>query len=158
MTEMTDDHAHRLEISPREAVRQLDGEIARLREELSGLVAELDRRRHEALDIKLQVKRHGLKTAITAAAVLTVGGGFVWLAAWRPRRRALAKKVLTVAASAGIAAVVRKVLGRGMEMAWDRTRSHRRFPRPFLGRGNGAGRWTRRSRSRGAQSGPPTVG
>jgi hypothetical protein len=184
MNEMMDDQAHRLEISPREAVRQLDGEIARLREELSGLVAELDRRRHEALDIKLQVKRHGLQTALTAAALLTVGAGFVWLAAWRQRRGdtlhsrwgrlrgtvaralggqveapapSLGKKVLTVAASAGIAAVVRKVLGRGMEMAWDRTRSHRRFPRPFLGRGNGAGWWTRKSGSRGAQSGP-TVG
>jgi hypothetical protein len=153
MNETTDDRAPRLEISPREAVRQLDGEIARLREELSGLVAELDRRRHEALDIKLQVKRHWLETAVTASALLTAGAGFVWLAAWR-RRRALAKKALSAAASAGIAAAARKLLGRGMEIAWDRTRSHGRFPRPFLGRGNGAAWWTRRSRSRGAQSGP----
>jgi hypothetical protein len=174
MNEMTDDHAPRLEISSREAVRQLDGEIARLREELSGLVAELDRRRHEALDIKLQVKRHWLETALTAAALLTAGAGFVWLAAWRQRRGdtlpsrwgrlrltvaralggqveapapSLAKKVLTVAASAGTAAVVRKVLARGMEMAWDRSKSDGRSPRPSLGGGNGAGWWTRRSRA-----------
>lgn len=152
MNEMTEDHASSLEISPREAVRQLDDEIARLREELSGLVAELDRRRHEALDIKLQVKRHGLKTALTAASLLTAGTGLVWLAAWR--RRALAKKALSVAASAGIAAVVRRVLGRGIELASNQTRSGGRFPRPSLERGNGAGGWTRRSRSRAAQSGP----
>ena len=154
MNELTDDHATHLEISPRETVRQLDGEITRLREELSGLVAELDRRRHEALDIKLQVKRHWPETILTAAALLTAGAGLVWLAGWRSRRRALAKKALSVAASAGIAAVARKVLGRGMEMAWDRTRSHGHFPRPSLGRGNGAGWWTRRSRSRAPESGP----
>src|SRR4029077_14563049 len=37
-------------MSPRETTRQLEAEIAVLRDELTGLVAELDRRRHELTD------------------------------------------------------------------------------------------------------------
>ena len=47
-------------MSPRENTRQLEGEIAVLRDELTGLVAELDRRRHELTDFKLQARRHVL--------------------------------------------------------------------------------------------------
>lgn len=42
------------ELSSRENTRQLDGEIAMLRGELGGLVAELDRRRHELFNVRLQ--------------------------------------------------------------------------------------------------------
>ena len=64
------DNGPSLEISPQETVRQLNGAIAMLREDLARLVAELDRRRHEALDVKLQVKRHALGVVLTGAAVL----------------------------------------------------------------------------------------
>ena len=47
-------------ISPRENSRQLEGEIAVLRDELAVLVAELDRRRHELTDFKLQARRHAV--------------------------------------------------------------------------------------------------
>src|SRR6266536_1873596 len=73
--------------SPRETTRQLDGEIAALREELAGLVGELDRRRHELLDIKLQAKRHALEMVLTGTALVATAAGFVWLGAWRSRRR-----------------------------------------------------------------------
>jgi hypothetical protein len=51
--------------SPQENVRQLEGEIAVLRDELAGLVAELDRRRHELTDFKLQARRHAVGAALT---------------------------------------------------------------------------------------------
>ena len=42
--------------SPREAARRLDRDIDAVRDELSGLVTELNRRRHDALDVKLQLR------------------------------------------------------------------------------------------------------
>jgi len=54
-TQWAIDNGPSLEISPQETVRQLNGEIAMLREDLARLVAELDRRRHEAIYVKLQV-------------------------------------------------------------------------------------------------------
>jgi hypothetical protein len=73
--------------SPRDAARQLDGEISRLREELGELVGELDRRRHEALDVRLQVKRHALAATVTGLSVVAAAAGLVWLGAWRERRQ-----------------------------------------------------------------------
>jgi hypothetical protein len=155
--------------SPRETVRQLAGEIATLREELAGLVAELDRRRHEALDVKLQVKRHGVEMALTAAALVAAAAGFVWLGAWRSRRRedllsrgtklrralsriidkpdrgaagpSVTAKILAATSSAAAAALVKKVLDRGVEVAlnWKRSGSPRLL-RSLVGRGNGADR------------------
>ena len=66
------------EVSLQESTRQLDGEIAALREELSGLVAELDRRRHELLDVKLQAKRHAFGMAVTSVALLATASGFAF--------------------------------------------------------------------------------
>jgi hypothetical protein len=68
-------------------VRKVDGELDRLRGELGTLVAELDRRRHEAFDIGLQVRRHPTVVAVAAAAAALVVGGLVAIAV-RSRRRA----------------------------------------------------------------------
>ena len=134
--------------SPRETTRQLDGEIAALREELAGLVAELDRRRHELLDIKLQAKRHALEMALTGTALVATAAGFVWLGAWRARRRqsirsragrlreALSRvlarpervaaeptvptKIFTAAANAAVATALKKVVERGLQGALKR--------------------------------------
>lgn len=155
--------------SPRETVRQLAGEIATLREELAGLVAELDRRRHDALDVKLQVKRHGGELALTAAALVAAAAGFVWLGAWRSRRRedlrsrgtklrralsriidspdrgaagpSVAAKILAATSSAAAATLVKKVLDRGLEVALNLKRGGTpRLLRSLVGRGNGADR------------------
>ena len=129
-----------LESEPRDAARQLSGEIAVLREELDGLVGELDRRRHEALDLKLQLRRHALGMTLTGAAFVVAAAGFVWLGVWRDRRRrrlsaragrlglALSRmverpervaaeptvpgKILTAAANAAVAAVIKGMLER----------------------------------------------
>lgn len=81
------DNGHESDVSSRELTRQLDGEIAILREELSQLVAELDRRRHEAFDLKLQVKRHASEMLVSGGALLAAAAGLVWFQAWRARRR-----------------------------------------------------------------------
>jgi hypothetical protein len=67
-----------------EAERVIEREIGDLRQELGGIVNELDRRRHEAFDVRLQLRRH--RTAVVTAgavALLFAVGGFV---AWRTAR------------------------------------------------------------------------
>jgi hypothetical protein len=75
--------------SPDAAVGRVSGEIDTLRNELGGLVAELDRRRHEALDLGLQARRHPVlvATAATVAALLLGGALALAVRARRQRRR-----------------------------------------------------------------------
>ena len=70
----------------RETVGRVSGEIETLRAELGGLVDELDRRRHEAFDLGLQVRRHPVAVALVATAAALVVGGLLVVAA-RERRR-----------------------------------------------------------------------
>ena len=130
---------------PQENVRQLEGEIAVLRDELTGLVAELDRRRHELTDFKLQARRHAVGAALTGAGLLMSAAGFVWLSAWRRRQRSTARarmerlreavsrmvtrpdrvaaepgipaKIVTAAANAAVATAIKKILERGLQRA-----------------------------------------
>ena len=74
-------------VSPDEAVRLLGAEIAELREELGGLVAELDRRRHDWFDVRLQVRRHVVAVTVTAVSLFGAVAALVWLGIWRSRRR-----------------------------------------------------------------------
>lgn len=69
------------------APERVEGEIDRLRGELGRLVSELDRRRHEALDLRLQLRRHPLATVIAVSAAAVVVGGVVALALRQRRRR-----------------------------------------------------------------------
>ena len=73
-------------VSPDEAVRYLGAEIAELREELGGLVAELDRRRHDLLDVRLQLRRHVVEATVTAVAIIGAVVGLAWLGICRSRR------------------------------------------------------------------------
>jgi hypothetical protein len=144
--------------SPREDARRLEGEIAALREELGGLVAELDRRRHELTDVKLQVRRHALEVTITAVTLVGAAAGLVWLGVWRARRqrtllsradrvrgavlrmidqrpRALAepsvhRKIFTAAATGAVATLMRKVVDRGLRGALERRRRRPSSPAP----------------------------
>ena len=143
-----------LEISPQESVRHLNGEIAMLREDLARLVAELDRRRHEALDVKRQVKRHALGVILTGAAVVAAPVGLMLATRrTRPQRGLLAKvrqvrdglsrivkrrervaaqpavltTILTAAANAAGAIVIKKMLERSLERAVNRSVSRRPF-------------------------------
>jgi hypothetical protein len=116
----------------------LGGEIASIRDELDVLLAELDRRRHDLLDVRLQLRRHGKGTALTTLALAGVAAGAVWLTLGRRRRArrltadagrlpgaisgitehpgraavvsTMAGKVATAAASAAAASLVRRAL------------------------------------------------
>jgi hypothetical protein len=68
-----------------DAERALESEIGRLRDDLDAMIGELDRRRHEALDVRLQLRRHsGVVAAVGGVAVVLVLAGF---AAWTASRR-----------------------------------------------------------------------
>jgi hypothetical protein len=71
---------------PDPAVLQRD--VENIRSDLDRLVGELDHRRHELFDLRLQLRRHALPIGLAAAA-LVVGGGAVALLLVRRRRRAL---------------------------------------------------------------------
>jgi hypothetical protein len=135
--------AHPDAYAPRATAQQLGGEIAVVRRELDTLLGELDRRRHEALDVPLQLRRHATGATLTALAFLLTAAGGVWLTVWNRRRRArytaragrlrhaLARmtehpervaaeptipgKILTAAASAAVAALVKRGLERAVE-------------------------------------------
>ena len=71
-----------------ETVGKVSGEIESIRGEIGALVAELDRRRHEAFDLRLQARRHPVAVAIVAATLALAVGGLVALAiAAREHRR-----------------------------------------------------------------------
>ena len=135
------------EPTPRAITERLSTEIGVVRAELDGLVAELDRRRHDALDVRLQLRRHSLGATLTMLALMTTAAGGIWLGAWRHRRRArltgqagqlrqaisrmtehpervaaeptMAGKVVTAAASAAVASLVKKLLERGVQRLLD---------------------------------------
>lgn len=68
-------------------VGAVSGEIETLRGELGDLVAELDRRRHEALDLRLQLRRHPMAAAVAATGAALLVGGAVAYAVHRRRQR-----------------------------------------------------------------------
>jgi hypothetical protein len=77
---------------PRKAAREMEGEISRIRERLDVSLAELDRRRHELTDVKLQVRRHPAVVAIAGVVVLGLAGGVAYsIYAARKRNRPLSK-------------------------------------------------------------------
>ena len=65
---------------------QIEGEIAEIRGRLDQSLAELDRRRHEATDVKLQIQRHPGAVAVAGGIVLLLLGGVAY-AIWASRQR-----------------------------------------------------------------------
>ena len=66
---------------------QIERDIESLRSELGELMEELDRRRHEVLDLRLQIRRHGALIALGVTAAIAVGGGAVLWRSYAERRR-----------------------------------------------------------------------
>jgi hypothetical protein len=66
---------------------EIEQEIEDLRTELTALVREIDRRRHDALDIRLQLRRNGPTILVALGAVALVIVGASTLASYRRRRR-----------------------------------------------------------------------
>jgi hypothetical protein len=155
--ELTEERANG-SIAPRQMSQALGGEVAVVREELDVLLAELDRRRHDFLDVRLQLQRHGVGIALTTLAFVGTAAGGVWLTVWRQRRRqslsaradrlgeamsrlaehpervaaepTMAGKIVTAAASAAAASLVRKVLEHAVRRLMDPQRDMRSALKP----------------------------
>jgi hypothetical protein len=153
------------EPKPRAMTEALGSEIAVVRGELDGLFAELDRRRHEALDVRHQLSHHALGAGLTLLALVATAAAGVWLGIWRHRRRSrvlarvgrlqhafarmtehpervaaeptIAGKIATAAANAAVATLVKKLLERGVQSVLDqRPSADAAAPRPVAGRGH----------------------
>ena len=79
--------ADRVNRASEETVGKVSGEIESIRGEIGALVAELDRRRHEAFDLRLQARRHPVALAIVAVTLALAVGGLVALAVTARERR-----------------------------------------------------------------------
>jgi hypothetical protein len=64
----------------------IEGEIEEIRGRLDESLAELDRRRHEATDVKLQIRRHPGVVAVAGGVALLLLAG-VGYAIWAARQR-----------------------------------------------------------------------
>jgi hypothetical protein len=71
---------------PRKMARELETEITEVRTRLDRSLAELDRRRHELTDVRLQVKRHPMVAVAAGVTVLALLGGVAY-AVWAARQR-----------------------------------------------------------------------
>ncbi len=137
-------------LSDRELARQLAGEVATVRDELGTLVAELDRRRHEILDLPRQIKQHASEIALAGLAVAAAVSVVIWLVVRRSGRSAapgprvghlreavarmtehpervtespsIASQIIGAAATAAAVTVTRTLLGEGLERLLDHRR------------------------------------
>jgi hypothetical protein len=71
---------------PRKMTRELETEITEIRTRLDRSLAELDRRRHELTDVRLQVRRHPMVAVAAGVTVLALVGGVAY-AVWAARQR-----------------------------------------------------------------------
>jgi hypothetical protein len=67
--------------------RGIEAEVDAVRNELTTLVAELDRRRHELFDVKLQLRRHVLPVVLTTLVGSAALAAAVALGVRRSRQR-----------------------------------------------------------------------
>jgi hypothetical protein len=72
--------------------QELVHEVREIRENLTGIVRELDHRRHELFDWRLQLRRHaGFVTILAGATVLLVAGSILMSV----RRRRIERRTMT---------------------------------------------------------------
>ena len=142
-TGISTDNGRREDATPRVTAEELGGEIVVVRGELDTLLGELDRRRHDALDLPLQLRRHARGASLSVLALVITAAASVWLRGRRRQRRerlgaqagrlrlalgrmtehpervaaepTVVEKIFTAAASAAMAALVKKVLEGALE-------------------------------------------
>ena len=73
-------------VEEKKAPREIEREIEHLRTRLDRSLAELDRRRHELTDVKLQMRKHPQIFLGAGAAVALLLGG-IGFAIWRSQKR-----------------------------------------------------------------------
>jgi len=75
-------------------VDRLEQEVDRIRGNIGELVRELNHRRHEAFDLKLQLRRHTARVVLAGVALIgLVVGGIAYAAARVRRRRSIRARV-----------------------------------------------------------------
>lgn len=67
---------------------QIERDIERLRENIAHIAGEIDRRRHEIVDWRLQARRHAALLTAGGALIAVVASGAAGIAVWRTHRRA----------------------------------------------------------------------
>jgi hypothetical protein len=72
---------------PSDEAERLQHDIEAIRDNLGGLIGELDHRRHEALNLRLQLRRHALPVTIGALAILGLVATGIAVRVARNRRR-----------------------------------------------------------------------
>jgi hypothetical protein len=68
-------------------VDQLEREVDRIRNNIGELIRELNHRRHDALDLRLQLREHAGRVVLVGVAFVAVIAGGIALAVARLRRR-----------------------------------------------------------------------
>ena len=68
-------------------VDALERDVDRIRSNIGELIRELNHRRHEAFDLKLQFQRHAARVILAGAAMCAVVAGAIVLAVARRRRQ-----------------------------------------------------------------------
>ena len=77
--------------APAEQARDIETEIEHLRNRLDRSLSELDRRRHDLMDVKLQMKRHPQVLMIAGGVMLLLFGGVAW-SVYNSRQHGLAAR------------------------------------------------------------------
>lgn len=102
---------------------QLEQKVGIIREHLTDVVSELDHRRHEAMDVRGQLKKHAPLVAGVVGGALLIGGAITGYSIYRARTRpkvievekkeyeGILHKILSAAAGA-IVGVVAKTLAQ----------------------------------------------
>ena len=100
--------------------REIERDIEHLRSRLDKSLAELDRRRHELTDVRLQMQRHpGVFVGAGAVVALMIGG--VAFAVWRSRKREeLPQKAKRLRIAVGRAVDDPKKVARGEAPIWEK--------------------------------------
>lgn len=102
------------------APREIEREIEHLRTRLDRSLAELDRRRHELTDVRLQMRKHPRVFIGAGAAVALVVGGMAF-AIWRSRKREeLPQKAKRLRIAIGRAVDDPKKVARGEAPVWEK--------------------------------------
>ena len=84
---------------------ELQREIETIRENIGGLVSEIDHRRHDLFNVGSKLRKHGMSLAIGGVALISVAAGGLLLA----RHRARVRQSLPARAARIKAALVRVV-------------------------------------------------